>query len=147
MDAMDRLTSRWSVSWRKPDEADQIERYYDGLEGLSRSVGQAHLLGDSALIAACVRAQRHWDLEMQAALRLKDTRRLMKGYPIANELYNDVVREARAELDRPKAPLSARDAAKLAEERQTAREAAGSDADSQGEPSPIQFCVASHDIR
>lgn len=116
MDAMDRLTSRWSVSWGKADEPEQIERYYDGLEGMSRTAGRIHLLADSALIAACVRAQRHWDLEMQAGLRTKDLPRLLQGYPEANRLYNDAVRAARAELGRPKAPLAQGDAAKLAKD-------------------------------
>ena len=134
MDAMERLQSRWSVSWGKTDEADQVERYYDGLEGLSRSAGRVHLLAGSPLVSACVRAQRHWDLEVQAALRLKETQRLLDGYPESRRLYNDMVAEARAELGRPKSPLSKNDAEALMREGHEGNKAALRAADAAGKP-------------
>ncbi len=118
LDGMDRLSSQWNQMWGERGLVKvAMEHYYDGLEALSRAGGQVYLLGNHDVVVACIRAIRYWSLEVQAAHQMQDLDRLVRSLDGAEEVYNDFLRPARAEIGRPAAPLPRLVVDQLKEER------------------------------
>jgi hypothetical protein len=101
LDACVRPRANWQLSWDKPDEGLNRERFHDVLEALERAAGRLHLLSTRDAGNAAIRARDRWRL-INGDLEAHDEGRLLQHSKEAGECYQKFIEAAREELGRPR---------------------------------------------
>ncbi|HXN01157.1 MAG TPA: hypothetical protein VN973_04625 [Candidatus Dormibacteraeota bacterium] len=109
LDSMHRPATRWQLSWGRPGEEPERERFFDQMEALDRIGGRIHLLSSTVVNRAAIDVLRQWTIEINSALKTHDADRMAHALDGIPPQYRKLIELARRELGQKPAFLEQKD--------------------------------------